>query len=203
MQIKCTTTQAAELLNARKLPTHQRKAVKKRIFQQIHAMHSLPKKPPIVLFVENEDNPLYCVIRDKRTRLPLDDGRPEPKSTAVTKSLPAPADSLKTAPKKAVKAKAVAVVKKAAAKAVAKPVSKAKAVKAVAASKVKPVAKPGAKAVKAVAASKVKPVAKPGAKAVKAVAASKVKPVAKAKAVAASKAKAVAKPAVKAKSVKA
>ena len=74
-QILCTETQARRLLAARNLPIYSRKAEKKAVFQQIHAAYSIPKTQKFVLFIENPMNPLYRVLRDKRTKLPLDDGK--------------------------------------------------------------------------------------------------------------------------------
>lgn len=143
MQIKCTTQQAQALLAARSLSTYERKSRRRAIMRQIHADHNLPKKPRLVLFVEDPQNPLYCVIRNATTRMPIDDGRPEPVA------LPAPKVEVK-AVKKAVAKKVAAPAKKVAAKkAPAKAVAKkvAAPAKKVAAKKV--ATKPAAKAVKA------------------------------------------------------
>lgn len=45
------------------------------IFRKIKQEAGLPQSKKIVVFIENKDNPLYRVIRDKFTKLPLDDGR--------------------------------------------------------------------------------------------------------------------------------
>lgn len=146
MKMYCTKAQAVALFNARSLSRYDRKQIKRRIFAEIRAEHKLPRKPAITLFVENEDNPMFCLIRDKRTKLPLDDGRPEPAPV-----LPHPAESVKKAPvaKKAVAKKATAPAKKVA----AKPATK----------KAAPAKKPAAKAVtkKAPAKAPAKAVAKP------------------------------------------
>ena len=117
MQILCTTSQAETLLKARSLAPYDRKKAKRVVMQQIHEMHDLPSKPAIVLFVENPNNPLYRVIRNKQTKLPLDDGRPEPKAKAPAVATPV-ADKAK-AKAAADKAKAKAVADKAKAKAAA------------------------------------------------------------------------------------
>ena len=118
--LKITLAQANELLNARKMNRSARLAVKKRVFAQIHKDHNLPKSQKIKLFIENPSNKLYCVIRDKRTGTPLDNGLPEaalttgtaPKGVGVKK--PAVQAPVKKAPVKKAPAKKVAV--KAAAK---------------------------------------------------------------------------------------
>ena len=177
MQILCTVAQAETLLNARNRPQPERKRIKREVFNQIHAMHGLPKRPRITLFVENPNNPLYRILRDKSTKLPLDDGRPEPVVVARVK-----------APVPAITAKAVKAAPKAAAKAPTKAVkAPAKAVKA-AAKAVKAAPKAAPKA----AAKAVKAAPKAAAKAVKA--APKAAPKAAAKAVKAAPAKAAKAP---------
>jgi hypothetical protein len=137
--MKITEQQAQALLDARKLSTYGRKAEKKRIIAEVKRQHGIPSATRIRLAVENPENPLYRVIRDKKTRLPLDNGvaeAPKPvvkaqspvtaKSTAaktVAKKAPAKVAAKKAAPapaKKAVPAKAPAKkavpAKKAAAK---------------------------------------------------------------------------------------
>ena len=153
MKLFCSEVQAQALLNARKLPARERKAVKRTIFGSIHMEHKLPKQPKVVVFVENPDNPMYRQLRDKRTKLPLDDGRPEPVVVPVAKAVKPKKVAVKkaAAPAKAVaktpakKAPAKAVVKPAAKKAPAKAVVKPAAKKAPAK---KAVAKPAAKTTK-------------------------------------------------------
>lgn len=145
MQMKITTQQVEALLKARGLPTSQRKAEKRRIFQSIHTMYNLPKTQKIVLFIENPGNPLYAVIRDKRTKLPLDDGKPSPVAAAPVEAVKA-----KAAPKAKPVVKAPAKATKVAAKVAKAP---AKATK-VAAKPAKAAPKPAVKA-KAPAAKKV------------------------------------------------
>ena len=159
MKLFCSEVQAQALLNARKLPARERKAVKRTIFASIHMEHKLAKQPKIVVFVENPDNPMYRQLRDKRTKLPLDDGRPEPVVVPVVKAVkPKKASTKKVAAKSVAKAPA----KKAPAKAVVKPAAKkVPAKKAPAKAVVKPAAK------KAPAKAVVKATAKPAAKATK------------------------------------
>jgi hypothetical protein len=131
--MKITEQQAQALLSARKLSTYARKAKKKGIFSAIKAEHGIPRSTKIVLCIENPANELYRVIRDKRSRLPLDNGVQEAaKAPVVAQSPAAKAVTKKAVPAKAVTKKAVpakAVTKKAVpAKAVTKKVVPAKAV---------------------------------------------------------------------------
>lgn len=89
------------------------------IFRKIKQEAGLPQSKKIVVFIENKDNPLYRVIRDKFTKLPLDDGRghvpviveakKEPAKKVAAKKAPAkpatPAKKVAQAAKKAVPAK--------------------------------------------------------------------------------------------------
>lgn len=86
------------------------------IFRKIKQEAGLPQSKKIVVFIENKDNPLYRVIRDKFTKLPLDDGRGhvpvivEAKKKPAKKVAPktvkaAPAKKVAQAAKKAVPAK--------------------------------------------------------------------------------------------------
>jgi hypothetical protein len=158
MQVKCTPAQAAAFVAARSLNRYDRKVIKARLFAQIRREHPAVSAKKFVLFVENPDNPLYCVLRDKRTKLPLDDGRPEPVAIAapvakkaVAKAVPAKKVAAKKAPAKAAPAKA-APAKKVAAKAPVKAKALTKPVKAV--------PKAPAKAAKKVAPTKVAPAKK-------------------------------------------
>jgi hypothetical protein len=54
------------------------KSTKKRIFAEIKRDHNLPAASKLVMFLDNPANPLYGCLRDKRSRLPLDDGRVAP-----------------------------------------------------------------------------------------------------------------------------
>jgi hypothetical protein len=113
MKMFITEQQAQALLAARKLSAYGRKAEKKKIFSAIKTEHGIPRSTKIVLCIENPANELYRVIRDKRSRLPLDNGVQEAAKAPVVAQSPA----AKAAAKKAVPAKAAA---KAAAKAVTK-----------------------------------------------------------------------------------
>lgn len=76
-QMKCTVEQAQQLLNIRKtMSGRARKSAKMAIIKAIKKEAGLQSTARIVLFIENPDNPLYCVIRDRRTKLPFDDGKP-------------------------------------------------------------------------------------------------------------------------------
>ena len=75
--MKCTKLQAQTLLNARSKSDYERKQIKKRVFAEIRKEHGIPSTLKFKLFVESEDNPLYCVLRNKHTGKPLDNGIPE------------------------------------------------------------------------------------------------------------------------------
>ena len=163
MQVKCTESQANALLAARNLSRSSRKAEKRRIFAQIRKDHpSIASARKFVLFIERPSNPLYLVLRDKRTKLPLDDGRPTP--------LPAPAvvsdvvAKPKVAKAVAKKAPAKVVAKKAPAKVVAKKAPVKAAVKKVVAKAVKALPKAPAKPAKKVAPTKAAAAKKPAKK---------------------------------------
>ena len=159
MHIKCTPAQADAFVAARSLSTYNRKAAKKRIFAEIRRQHPQARARKFVLFVADPSNPLYCVLRDKATKLPLDDGRPEPvqlaASVAQAKAAPGVRAIAKAVAKKAAPAKK-AVVKAPAKKAVVKAPAKKVAAKP-AAKPAKAVSKAPAKAVKKVAPTKVAP----------------------------------------------
>jgi hypothetical protein len=137
--LKITRAQAAALLKIRtdfkagKIGNLTRKREKREIMAQIHREHAaILGRSKIVLFIENPDNPLYCVIRDKRTKMPFTDGKPEPVTNliqveTVKRAAPAKKVAAKKAPAKKVAAKA-APAKKVAAKAApmktAKPAAK-------------------------------------------------------------------------------
>lgn len=139
-----TETQARALLAARTLTGYLRKNTKRSIMQQIHKDHPAIGNQKIVLFIENPDNPYYAVIRSKRTKLPLDDGKqaalPAPKAKAPAKKVAAKKPAVKVAAKKVPAKKAAPAAKKVVAKAPAKkvvakkaaPVAKKAAPKAVA-----------------------------------------------------------------------
>ena len=133
-QMKCTSLQAQTLLNARSKPTYERKQIKKRVFAEIRKEHGIPSGTKFKMFVESEDNPLYCVLRNKHTGKPLDNGIPEKVEAPVKLQVQ---ESPAAKPPVAKPVKVAKPVAKAPAKAPAKPVAKAPA---------KPVAKAPAKA---------------------------------------------------------
>jgi hypothetical protein len=119
--MKITEQQAQALLNARKLSTYARSAEKKRIIAEVKRQHGIPSGTKIVLFIENPNNPLFRVIRDKRTRMPLDNGVADTPKTVVQAKSPAAKAPVKVAAKAPVKVVAKKTpVKKVAAKAPAK-----------------------------------------------------------------------------------
>lgn len=134
-QMLITEAQAQALLKNRS-NTYNRKADKKRIFAEIRKDHGIPSGTKIKFFIESPDNPLYRVIRNKHTGLPLDNGIPDkvetPKPLVQATSpatQPPKAKPVKVAPtKKAAPAKKVAA--KAPAKAPAKKAAPAKKVAA-------------------------------------------------------------------------
>jgi hypothetical protein len=165
--MKITVAQADALLAARKMTRQAQKAARKSVYAEIRQQHSIPKAVKLTLFVETPDNPLYCVIRNKATGKPLDNGIPEPVVTVAAMPEPVPAipaevptkapETAATPAKKAAKVKAPAPAQVAQkAPKTAKPAAKV-AVKAPAqvAQKAPKTGKPVAKA-----AVKAKPVAK-------------------------------------------
>jgi hypothetical protein len=127
MKMFITEQQAQALLNARKLSTQARKAEKKRIIAEVKRQHGIPSVTKLVFFIENPENPLYRVIRDKRSKQPLDNGVPDAVKPVVKAKSPvtAKAPAKKAAPVKVVakapaKVAAKAETKKAPAKVAAK-----------------------------------------------------------------------------------
>lgn len=113
--------QAEALLAARKLSSSARKAEKSRIFRAIKADHGIPASTKIVLCIENPANGLYRVIRDKASRVPLDNGIQEQvKAPVKAKSVASKSAAKKATP---VKAPAKAATKKASVKAPTKKAS--------------------------------------------------------------------------------
>jgi hypothetical protein len=102
--MKITEQQAQALLNARKLSTYARSAEKKRIIAEVKRQHGIPSGTKIVLFIENPNNPLFRVIRDKRTRMPLDNGVPDTVKPVVQAKSPAAKAPVKVAAKAPAKA---------------------------------------------------------------------------------------------------
>jgi hypothetical protein len=117
--MKITEQQARTLLNARKLGKYARSAEKKRVIAEVKRQHGIPSGTKIVLFIENPNNPQYCVIRDKRTRMPLDNGVPDTVKPVVQAKSPAAKAPVKVAAKAPAKAPVKVVAKKTPAKKVA------------------------------------------------------------------------------------
>jgi len=182
-QMKCTPTQANELLRIRRTMSGlARKFAKMAIIKAIKRANNIASHKRIVLFIENPANPLYCVIRDRTSKLPMDDGKPEALPAPIVASTTTPArqdipevedfdfeaefnDLLQAAldakkPVKSLFTKAADKLMAAVGKVAAKPVGKVAPVKVkVAAAKPKAPAKIAAKAVKP-AAKATKPAAK-------------------------------------------
>lgn len=76
--MKCTVEQANRLLAARNLGTAARKAEKRAVFGELHRQFGIPKGTKFVIAIESQDNPNYCVLRNKYTKEALDDGTGTP-----------------------------------------------------------------------------------------------------------------------------
>ena len=117
MKIKATPTQCAALYDAR--TKTNKKALKKTIFSQIRSANGLQGTAKLgIRNITNPDSENYGVLYDKRTKVDLNDGRPDPvveRPKAVEAPKPAPNTAAVTT---------VATVKKATV-AAPKPVAKA------------------------------------------------------------------------------
>ena len=116
--MKCSVEQADRFLAARSRTTYERKRIKKEIFAELRRQFGIPRGTKFVIAVESPDNPDYCVLRNKHTRQPLDDGTGTPApvvSTVAATAEVAAAVAEVAAVKKAAAPKKVAAVKKAAA----------------------------------------------------------------------------------------
>lgn len=71
VQIQASTQQARDLLKARQFDRSYQKQVKKYVFDDLHQRYNIPKSEKFVLFIENPCNPLYGILRSKRTKLPI------------------------------------------------------------------------------------------------------------------------------------
>lgn len=117
MKIKATPTQCAALYDAR--TKTNKKALKKTVFNQIRSANGLQGTAKLgIRNITNPDNENYGVLYDKRTKVDLNDGRPDPvverpKVVEPTKTVPNTSKATTAAPVK--KAPVVA----------SKPVSKA------------------------------------------------------------------------------
>ena len=77
MKIKATPTQCAALYDARTKPN--KKALKKQVFNQIRSANGLQGTAKLgIRNIINPDNENYGVLYDKRTKVDLNDGRPDP-----------------------------------------------------------------------------------------------------------------------------
>jgi hypothetical protein len=121
-QIKIPVELAERFYAARSITgDYSRKQEKKRLMAEVHNLFpAISKRIKLRIAVENPNNPLYCVIRDKHSHVPFDDGQPEPMALA-----PKVSTATDVNPKKAVAKKAPAKV--AAKKPAPKPVAAKKA----------------------------------------------------------------------------
>lgn len=77
MKIKATPTQCAALYDAR--TKTNKKALKKAVFNQIRSANGLQGTAKLgIRNITNPDNENYGVLYDKRTKVDLNDGRPDP-----------------------------------------------------------------------------------------------------------------------------
>ena len=77
MKIKATPTQCVAIYNARTAPN--KKALKKIVFNQIRSANGLQGTAKLgIRNIINPDNENYGVLYDKRTKVDLNDGRPDP-----------------------------------------------------------------------------------------------------------------------------
>ena len=77
MKIKATPTQCAALYDAR--TKTNKKALKKTVFNQIRSANGLQGTAKLgIRNIINPDNENYGVLYDKRTKVDLNDGRPDP-----------------------------------------------------------------------------------------------------------------------------
>lgn len=158
--LKISRDTASQLYATRSLTGYDRKTKKSAIIAKIKSDNGISRQTKLRINILNEDDPMFLVVRDKRSNQPLSNNLPEPVIAivpgAVAEAAATPA--VKTQPEVVSKAVSKAPAKKPVAKKVpvAKPVPAAKKV---------PVAKPVPVAKKAAAVKplKVAP-AKPAAK---------------------------------------
>ena len=127
-QIRISRETAEALFKTRSIASsYERKIAKKRIFSGIKSENGIPPRTRIKVAIMTEDAPMYLVVCDKRTGMPLTNSAPEPviavapAGAVAAATVEAAAEAAK-APAKKVAAKAPA--KKVAAKAPAKKVAK-------------------------------------------------------------------------------
>jgi len=122
--MKISEATAKRLLAARS--SYVRKGIRKGIMAEIRREFGIPYNVKMVIAVETPDNPDYCVIRNKYTRLPLDNGvNDTPAVTVQTKpvEVEVPAAKKVAAKPAAKKVAAKPAAKKVAAKPAAKKVA--------------------------------------------------------------------------------
>ena len=104
MKIKATPTQCAALYDAR--TKTNKKALKKQVFNQIRSANGLQGTAKLgIRNIINPDNENYGVLYDKRTKVDLNDGRPDPvverpKAVQAPKTIPNTATVTTVAPVK-------------------------------------------------------------------------------------------------------
>lgn len=104
MKIKATPTQCVAIYNARTAPN--KKALKKQVFNQIRSANGLQGTAKLgIRNIINPDNENYGVLYDKRTKVDLNDGRPDPvverpKAVQPPKTVPNTATVTSVAPVK-------------------------------------------------------------------------------------------------------
>ena len=104
MKIKATPTQCAALYDAR--TKTNKKALKKAVFNQIRSANGLQGTAKLgIRNITNPDSENYGVLYDKRTKVDLNDGRPDPvverpKAVQAPKAVPNTATVTTVAPAK-------------------------------------------------------------------------------------------------------
>ena len=104
MKIKATSTQCAALYDAR--TKTNKKALKQTVFNQIRSANGLQGTAKLgIRNITNPDNENYGVLYDKRTKIDLNDGRPDPvverpKAVQAPKTVPNTAKVTTAAPVK-------------------------------------------------------------------------------------------------------
>ena len=98
MKIKATPVQCVALYDARTKPN--KKALKKQVFNQIRSANGLQGTAKLgIRNITNPDNENYGVLYDKRTKVDLNDGRPDP-VVEPTKTVPNTSKATTAAPVK-------------------------------------------------------------------------------------------------------
>ena len=97
-----TEAQAQTLLEARGKPN--RVGIKRIVFRELRQQYGIPTSTRLKVAVEDPSNPLWRVLRNKRTGLALDNGLPEPvveKAASPAKKAASPAKKAASPAKKA------------------------------------------------------------------------------------------------------